>query len=1191
MFNLLQSQFPGFSPSQIAYTCARLISGDELLVKEGFPGVVLIVVPRRDIGETVVEDLRFFLKQNSNDITVQSFFRWEVLPFEQLSPPAEISAERISTLHRLASGKPCVIVASVEALMQRIVSPEVLLNSQINVQSGIAIERDEFIKKIENLGYLKSSLVEEVGQLAVRGAVIDLFPPEYNFPIRLELFGDYVESIRSFDSLTQRSIETLSQVEILPVREFFIGGRVEEFKEKIKECAKKLAIPSRMLSGLEEALETGSPWPGIEHLQPFISDSVDSFWRYLPEDVAVVVCDNPAVEAAIDDFSDLVSERATRAETEGILFPEPKAAYDESDDVISELNTRTNCTFDTVGFISEEDLNDEPKEDISREKVGRFLYSNSGLETSLMTARHLERPFKPLVDEITNRRRDGIDTAIVVSHSSRVKRLTELLEAYDIVATHFIGSFLEWRENAGTVRDKVLPITILDGFVSSGLRSPSESFQLISEREIFPESTSTRRVPKTSSIRRFLGAASELQQDDYIVHVEHGIGIYRGLKQLTIEGKIGDFLDLEYAGAAKLYLPVEHIGKIQKYAGAEGKKPTLHKLGGKAWEKTKGKVKEQVQEIAGQLITLYAEREIAPGFSFGSFNNEDAQFADTFPFELTPDQAQAITELLEDMEKPKPMDRLVCGDVGYGKTEVALRGAFKAVNAGKQVAILVPTTILADQHFQTFKERFNEFPFEVRCVSRFFQASENRETLEQLRKGKVDIIIGTHRLLQKDVFFKDLGLVVIDEEHRFGVTAKERLKKLRQEIDVLTLTATPIPRTLHMSLVGIRNLSVIETPPCDRQVIRTYLTRFDQDNQGVVREAILRELGRSGQIFYIHNRVQSIELVADEVRELVPEARVVVGHGQMKEKELETVMHKFLSHQADVLVSTTIVESGLDIPNANTIIIRDADRFGLAELYQLRGRVGRSSRRAYAYLLVNDSKTLGIDAKKRLKVLQSLDDLGVGFRLALQDMEIRGAGNLLGRDQSGHIHLVGFELYSQILKDTVREIRAKQELGEENGITTELRPVVDPDISIGFPVHIPPSYIPDVAERILLYQRLVNLEDKAAGVEIYSEIEDRCGKVPEEVETLIESMILRSLLKRALIVQLLLRNDKLTVSFHPDAPIDVDKLLDYIATTSQNIKLSPEKELSIDFSSHEVKSPSDIYDYLSSLLYDIGCLG
>ncbi len=807
---------------------------------------------------------------------------------------------------------------------------------------------------------------------------------------------------------------------------------------------------------------------------------------------------------------------------------------------------------------------------------------NLELKHQFIQARHAQLPFETVAKFLSENLVNGSQVAIVVSQESRERRVRDLLGSYEISCEHYPGTFADWIEEiSGTPR-----IIMLVGTLSGGFHSLAERFLIVVDTEIFPEISPRRSAPRSRNIRRFLGTLAQLNDGDYVVHMEHGVGLYRGLREITVEGMVGDFLFLEYAEGARLFVPVEHIGKVEKFVGAEGRKPVLNRLGGTAWGKTKDKVKEAVAELAGQLVNLYAKREIAQGHSFGTVDTDDVQFADTFPFEETPDQARAIEEVLRDMERPQPMDRLVCGDVGYGKTEVALRAAFKAVNNGKQVAVLVPTTVLADQHWQTFRERFSDYPIRVACVSRFLTPAENKKTLAELAAGNLDIIIGTHRLLQRDVQFKDLGLLIIDEEHRFGVAHKEKLKRMRSEIDVLTLTATPIPRTLHMSLVGIRDLSTIETPPVDRQVVHTFLAQYHAD---IVREAVQRELARSGQAFYVYNRIDRIGEIAAELAQLVPEAKIAFAHGQMADGELEQIMHRFVQGEINVLVSTTIIESGLDIPNANTMIIRNADRFGLAELYQLRGRVGRSSRRAYAYLFVSDFKQLGDDARKRLEVLQALDDLGMGFRLALQDMEIRGAGNLLGKDQSGDVNLVGFETYSRILKDAVHEIQLQRDdpRAEHSPIA---RLVIDPEMRIGFPTHIPPFYVPDVGERLILYQRLVELRDETHGHELAAEIEDRFGRLPAEVETLVEVMIFRSLLRRAGIVAASRREDAVSLTFHPEVRLDPKVVTALVLESGGRIKLSPNSVLSVKLESGAVTKPSDLTKIITDIAGRIGAL-
>lgn len=1175
------------SAGQAAYQVARIArQNSNLSDTNGQLVSVLVVVPDVSVAERLTNDLTFLLQgdaaHKSDEAPVVCFLPWDVLPFDGLSPSLPTTAERITTLWRITKGEKLVVVTTPSALIQKLVPPKLFQDSITRVGVGEAIDRDQLALRLVQAGYVRTTLVEEFGQLAIRGAVIDCFSPQLRAPVRLELFGDRVESIRLFDPASQRSLSELADVDLLPAREFFYeSDRLEKAFTLLKARASELEVSPRIVLELQTAIQTDSTWPGIEHLQALFSPSMTTLSALLPSSAAVICFDEVGIDSAIDSFNELILEQAERSKHEGRLHVTSSQFYCEADEAREWLRERRTHSINSVQFVSERELEDE----LGGKSVHNAdaSFPNASLAAGLKAARQQKLPYRALADEITKRIDEGLHVAISVTRPSRTERLRNLLATYEIDAVESPAPFCEWLSNNQEGVPAKRSVTLLHGALSSGVRVPVERFLLIAENEIFPDASGARRLSKATNVSKFLRTYAQLQEGDFIVHVDHGVALYHGLKQITIEGGTGDYLHLEYADGAKLFLPVEHIGKIQKYVSAEGKKPTLNKLGGKQWPQTKRKVRETIEELAGQLVALYAQRQMVQGFSFGPVDSDDLMFGDTFAFEPTADQAKAIEAVLGDMERTRPMDRLVCGDVGYGKTEVALRAAFKAVNRGKQVAVLVPTTVLADQHYANFRERFREFPFRIGCVSRFFSTAENKDTLAKVSKGEVDVVIGTHRLLQKDVFFKDLGLVIIDEEHRFGVAHKEKLKNIRTEVDVLTLTATPIPRTLNMSLLGIRDLSLIETPPVDRQVIRTYLTQFDPDNPAIVREAIMRELSRNGQVFYIHNRVQNIELIAEETKQLVPEARLAFAHGQMKEGELETIMHRFVNKEIDVLVSTTIVESGLDIPNANTIIIRNAQNFGLAELYQLRGRVGRSSRRAYAYLLVPDPKKLGEDAKKRLQVLQSLDDLGVGFRLALQDMEIRGAGNLLGKDQSGQIDLVGFELYTDILKSTIEELKEKGSLAGVPGL--ERGPItVDPEVKIGFTAHLPTDYIPDVTERILLYQRLVALGGQEEGEQLREEIEDRFGRLPAEVHTLVDYMVFRSLLRRALIVAVTLRDKVLRFLFHPDAPLDVEQLLKVVAASRGQIKVTPSREVVFDLKDRAVENPRDLYMYLAELL-------
>jgi transcription-repair coupling factor (superfamily II helicase) len=694
---------------------------------------------------------------------------------------------------------------------------------------------------------------------------------------------------------------------------------------------------------------------------------------------------------------------------------------------------------------------------------------------------------------------------------------------------------------------------IVRGHLNQGFRLPEAGLAMLTFDEIFGTKKRQPAAGAKSHPSHFLTSLSELKQDDYVVHLDHGIGIYRGLKFLQVAGVAGEFLHLEYEGGDRLYLPVDRINVVQKYIGGDGAQPELDRLGGTAWEKVKAKTRKSILAMAEELVQLYAFREAREGNAFAAPDALYKEFEAAFEFEETPDQQRAIDEALGDMQKRKPMDRLICGDVGYGKTEVAMRAAFLAVEGGRQVALLAPTTILAQQHLQTFRHRFRNHPVRIEMVSRFLTAKEIQQVLADLGRGTVDIVIGTHRLLQKDVEFKDLGLVIIDEEHRFGVAHKERLKTLRRLVDVMSLTATPIPRTLHMSLVGIRDLSIIETPPLDRLAIQTYVTRYDER---VIRDAIQREIERGGQVFFLHNRVETIDRIAFKLADLVPAAKIAVAHGQMRPKELEKVMMDFLENRAQVLVCSAIIESGLDFPNANTIIINRADKFGLAQLYQLRGRVGRSHRHAYAYLLIPGEKAITPDAERRLRALQELDGLGGGFKLALHDLEIRGAGNLLGAQQSGQITAVGFELYTEMMEQAVRELKGEA-----------VAPEVEPEIRLGIPAYFPEEYMPDANQRLFFYKRLASLRDGRDREELKEEITDRFGPFGLPVENLFLVMDLRRVLKEFLVQQISLSDGKIFLLFHPESPVKVEKLLALIRKQTDRFRLSPDGRLS--FTPHQ----------------------
>lgn len=1194
-------RFGLLNTSQLSYFLFRsLVPGGERRSKSDFSvesisfkkkKKILVVVPDNDCLDRLRGDLEFFCsgydEGSKQSVRVSSFPSWDILPFEPLSPGIRVSSDRISAMLSLTDSANAIVVASAPALAHRIVLPRVLQQNSLLLKVGDLLDRDLLVRELVRLGYVQHSVVEDCGEMAVRGAVVDFFPRNVGFPIRVEFFRQRVDSLRRFDVDTQRSQINILDVLVLPVREFMLarqasGGltlwpeidqsAVQSGLRSIRERAAQWSIPASELKEVVSAVETGVFCAGLEHQQPFFVSNTCSLLDYCGKDATIVVYDEGNVKASLSRFEKICEEREDKAYHDGFLFPPFEAAYLKAGEVTSQLSARIDMSFDSFPGLAGSDRSDPSHQ---------MPFSNlDSLVQKLSQSRHSEHPFAPLVEHLHLAKKKNRRVMFAVGTKQKSEKLKSILESYGHEAIDVEDGFGNWWS-----RRSIMPqaVSCLVGGLSCGFCAETDRLEVISDQEVFFHGSGGGRTTRRRPHQRLLQKIGTLQTNDFVVHIEHGIGLYRGLQELEIEGNICDFLHLEFADQARLYVPVYHLERVQKYVGAGGRPPTLSKLGLRSWDKTRKTVKEKVAQLAGELVSLYARRSQVKGFSFGEVNEADWEFAGTFPYQETPDQEKAIQDVLIDMASLNPMDRLVCGDVGYGKTEVAMRAAFKSAHEGKQVALLVPTTILAEQHFATFSERFSSYPIKLACLSRFQGREENARTLRELAEGKVDIIVGTHRLLQRDVRFRDLGLVIIDEEHRFGVAQKERLKKLKCEVDVLALTATPIPRTLHMSLMGIRDLSVIETAPCDRQVIQTFVSRFDW---GMVREAALRELNRQGQVFFVYNKVKSIAVVTEELRQHVPEARIEFAHGQMRETELESIMRRFVRREIDILVCTTIVESGLDIPAANTIIIYEAHELGLAELYQLRGRVGRSSRRAYAYLLIREPATLTGEARKRLNVLQSLDDLGVGFRLALQDMEIRGAGNLLGQDQSGQVNAVGFELYSSILKDAVMEIRRREgAFGVGNEEQENL--VIHPEMNLGFAAHIPSSYIPDMSERLLLFQRLVEIRDADEGRELFSELEDRFGRAPIEAQKLIELMIFRALLKKFRIVSASLKKNSLKIVFHEKANIDSAKVISLVNSAIAGVKLQGPGGITVVTKEDDIASPLALAGLLEEIMAKI----
>jgi transcription-repair coupling factor (superfamily II helicase) len=1106
---------------------------------------ILVIAPTTLEADTLFQDLAFFLGEEQRSAPLEKrlhlFPSWEVLPFENLSPHPEHVAARLEGLYQLMEGQAPILVSTPAAMLQRVIPKEALRQSYLYLVVGQELAREPLLEHLVGWGFQSVPLVEERGDFSIRGGILDIFLPAYSQPVRLELCDDRLESIREFDPSTQRSRTVLQEILLLPMKEFSLQpNRISEVLRDLERRAGELDLKRKEKNPVLDSLRDGIPFPGMEFLVPYFYPMLFPLFSFFPSDTLLWL-DQPArVEEEVERYDKLVWERAAKSKEEGRLTPPAERLY------LSEREWRDGLA--PFSQIHSEPLDILPPRGKPSDSVLTVKsYLNTDLHQELSSHQGKDPSLAPLVNRL--KKWEGERIFIVAPTDGEATRIKGLLAHYEVDLT---------------LVDSPLPLSLsskgpfqalIVGGLTQGVRLPEDQLILVTMDEILGTKRRAHGIKKKIHPSHFITSLSELKQDDYVVHLDNGVGIYRGLKFLKVAGAEGEFLHLEYQGGDRLYLPVDRINLIQKFIGGDEAKPALDRLGGSAWEKVKAKTRKSVLAMAKDLLAVYAAREVHHGHVFPPPDQLYQEFEASFEFEETPDQERAIHETLRDMQQGKPMDRLICGDVGYGKTEVALRAAFLAVMEGKQVAVLAPTTILAQQHFENFRQRFSSYPVRVEILSRFLNTGDSHRVLKDLAKGMIDIIIGTHRLLQKNVQFKDLALIVIDEEHRFGVAHKENLKKMRQLVDVISLTATPIPRTLHMSLIGIRDLSIIETPPQGRLAIRTYITRYDE---GIIRDAVLREINRGGQVFFLHNRVETISRMAEKLMDLVPEAKIGIAHGQMAPRELKKAMFDFMEHRTQLLVCSAIIESGLDFPNANTMIINRADRFGLAQLYQLRGRVGRSTRRAYAYLLIPGERIVTRDAEKRLRALQELDELGGGFRLALHDLEIRGAGNLLGKQQSGHIAAVGLELYTQMMEEAVLELKGE-----------EVAPKLEPEIRLGIPAYFPDDYIPNTNQRLLFYKRLAGLSSTQELGEIQEEIRDRYGAFPPAVEHLFKVMDLRRSLRECLVEQINFHDGTLSLLFHAQSPIKVDRLLDLITKDGSRYKLSPDRHLSFAPNSKE----------------------
>jgi transcription-repair coupling factor (superfamily II helicase) len=1130
---------------------------------------LLVVTSLASEAETLAHETAFFigesLDQDAPSRRVHLLRAWELKPFAHISPPADTQASQLAALFAMRRMTAPVVITSAEALMMRTIPRVAFDESVLRIAAAESLDLELLIDTLAAIGYQRVPQCEEPGDFSVRGGIVDVFSPLYREPVRFELEDDIVTSIRHFEAASQRSLGEIREATIIRTR--YVAPAALKQKELADAAALRAAeigMVRKEAAELAETLETGLLFPGAEMLMPFVyTQPLDPVFSYLPENTVAWLMDPGRVVAEAARVGEVVKNEAAAAQARPSFYPQPEALYLGAEDlerhlsqiVAVEAGSLVTALAPREGWAPPIEVKSAPAL-----KLGSVQ----------LTGQRHAISFEPLAVELREVQRAQARAVMVVEGPNQAARLRRHLEAYDLTVNTECKTF------PGLLEREDFRPAIIEGEISAGVVLQNDGLYLYSEEEIFGEPRVRRRSkprPKGSALL----SLEELRPGELIVHLDHGIGKYRGLKHLKVAETEGDFLNLEYAGDDTMYVPVERINLVQRYigGGADGAEPKLDKLGSGSWERVKRRTKQAVLAMASELLEVYAAREVMEGHPFPHPGADFEEFAERFEFEETPDQQAAIDDVVRDMARVKPMDRLICGDAGFGKTEVAMRAAFIAVMDGRQAAVLVPTTILAEQHWNTFSNRLKDYPIRIEMVSRFRSPKENKAVIEDVARGKVDIVIGTHRLLSRDVQFARLGLLIIDEEHRFGVADKEKIKKLRKLVDVLTLTATPIPRTLHMAMLGIRDLSVIQTPPPDRQAIRTFVAHFDD---ALVREVILRELNRGGQVFFVHNRVENIAYMASHLRSLIPEAHIAIAHGQMNEHQLENVMRDFIENRINLLVCTAIIESGLDIPNANTMVINRADHFGLAQLYQLRGRVGRSRQKAYAYLLIPGEHIITRDAKRRIEALRELveSDSGGGFKLAMADLEHRGAGNLLGREQHGEITAVGFELYTEMMEEAIHELRGEPQ-----------RPDFEPELRLGVPAYIPDHYVPDENERLVLYRRLARAEAEQDLADLRDEMRDRFGPVPTLVENLIRAMNVRRQMRAMMIISAMSRGNQLEIRFHPEAPVDTARLAKLVDANRKRMRLTPSYQVIVHIEAVEDSDYEKIFAQVDAVLQAI----
>ena len=1122
---------------------------------------VVLVAADLEAARHAAEDVGFLARgsleddaEDTGEGEVLVFSGPESSPYADVNPDRRAAMSRMATLFHLAHDRPwSVLVAPASALARKVVPRKDLARRADRIVAEQELDRDALVKSLAEAGYLRVPVVEDPGSFAVRGALLDVWPPSVEEPVRVELYGDLVLSMKPFDPIeqtTRKDAAEIKQVWLPPVREAIVEPRnVARARERITQLAEMMDWPTTKTRALVDDVVHGRAFFGAEGYLPAYYEELDPLLAYVPDGTVIVLDDPPSVTRAVREEIAAAERDAAEKEKAGPAFL-PSAFYRDEEAIVRDLAARPVVSLHRTPIVGAADSGLESFER-AVDALDLAARDHEDLTRAVKAARAAKgknATLSPLVRRVAFWQEHGLRVFVTARAQTQAERLVTLLRHQDVACKARLATFHpEWLDEA------VTEVQVVVGPLARGVVLPADGLVLVTEEEIFGARAHRRRERSRAkdATRPFLEDLRSLLPGDFVVHVEHGIGRYQGLVHKTVGTLTVDLIAIEYAGGDKLYLPVWRLNQLEKYVGGDGSSAKLDRLGGSTFARTKARVAREVRKMADELLRLYAERQALPGDALPAADDDYRAFEATFQFDETADQARAIDDVNKDLESARPMDRLVCGDVGFGKTEVALRAAFRAAMAGKQVALLCPTTVLAQQHFRTFEARMGGYPVTLRALSRFETKKEQEETLLGLKDGKVDIVVGTHRLLSKDVHFKNLGLLVVDEEQRFGVTHKERIKQLRAQVDVLTLTATPIPRTLQMAVTGIRDLSLITTAPVDRRAVRTIVTRWDDQ---VVREAVQRELARGGQVFYVYNRIDKLYEKAQRLQELVPSARIAVAHGQMSETALEEAMLDFVDGRFDVLASTAIVESGLDIARANTMIIDRADLFGLAQLYQLRGRVGRSKERAYCYLVVPPPSAMTDESRARIEALERHTELGSGFQIASLDLELRGAGDLLGAEQSGNVASVGFDLFCRMLDDAVHEMRGE-----------EVQHEVDTELSFDVDALLPEDYVTDVGVRLSLYKRLASATDEAHVSEIAAEMEDRFGAPPEEARRLVKLMALKTELRRLRALGCEANGRVVTLHLRDDTPLDPAKITVLIRKTHGAWKLTPDMRLTRRF--------------------------